>query len=462
MSLDTKAGSPPVPEISPSRGASAVSRRYLALVVAILMLINVLNVADRELLAPLYEPVSRELGLNDLQFGTIRMAVNLALIVGIVLFGLLADRWKRRNVLGLAVICWSAITWRTGRAETFVQLLWARAGMTFFEAAFAPSAYSMISDLVPRHKRGGVMGLMGATFAIGTVAALVVAATVGSANWRQPFVYFGVPGMVLGLLVFLLVREPARGAAEDEVMEAGGYTGRFSWKALRRTLGIRSAVLIYLLDAFQGSTWWAFAFWAPAYLLRRGIAPDADTAALALLPAILGFVAGTVLGGWLIDRLRRRTERAAAWVSLISVLGALTLSFVVFALRDLTAVLVAGFFLGLFGYLIMPAVTVMLYEVVPPETRASATAADGVTLSAVSAVTSLAIGAVSLYAGQWQGLAEGNLRAGFQGACTVLLVGAVLCCLALLRTLPGDMASLRAYVAKRATAVPAGAGEQVQ
>jgi MFS family permease len=459
MSLEAASSAPAAPENGPSKGSAVVSRRYLAVVVAILMLINILNVADRELLAPLYEPVSQELSLNDLQFGTIRTAVNLALIVGIVVFGLLADRWKRRNVLGLAAICWSAITWRTGRAQTFLQLLSARAGMTFFEAAFAPAAYSMISDMVPRHKRGGVMGLMGATFAIGTVVALVVAALVGTDNWRQPFIYFGVPGIILGVLVFVVVREPPRGAAEDEVMEVGAYTGRFSWRALRRTLGIRSAVLIYLLDACQGSTWWAFAFWAPAYLLRRDIAPDADTAALALLPAILGFVIGTVLGGLLIDRLRRRTERAAAWVSLISVLGALTCSVVVFALRDLTAVLVAGFFLGLFGYLIMPAINVMLYDVVPPETRASATAADGVTLSAFSAVTSLAIGAVSFYVGQWQGLAEGNLRAGFQGACTLLLAGAVLCCLALLRTLPGDMAALRAYVARRAIALPAGAGE---
>jgi MFS family permease len=429
------------------------------MVVVMLMLVNILNVADRELLAPLYVPVSQELGLNDLQFGTIRMSVNLALIVGIILFGLLADRWSRRNVLGLAVICWSAVTWRTGQAQTFLQLLSARAGMTFFEAAFSPCAYSMISDLVPRRKRGGVMGLMGSTFAVGTVAALVVAAMLGTENWRQPFIYFGLPGMILGVLVFVLVREPERGGAEDEVMEAGAYTGRFGWAALRRTLGIRSAVLIYLLDGFQGSTWWAFAFWAPAYLLRRGIAPDADTAALALLPAILGFVVGTVLGGLLIDRLRRRTQRAAAWVALVSVVGALIMSFVVFSLEDLAAVLVAGFFLGLFGYLIMPAVSVMLYDVVPPETRASATAADGLTVSAVSAVASLAIGAVSYKVGAWQGLAEGNLRAGFQGACTVLLAGAVVFAVALLRTLPRDMEALHEYVAQRVTTTPTEAGE---
>jgi hypothetical protein len=47
------------------------------------------------------------------------------------------------------------------------------------------------------------------------------------------------------------------------------------------------------------------------------------------------------------------------------------------------------------GYLIMPAINVILYDVVPPETRASASATDGVILSAFSALTAFAIGAVS-------------------------------------------------------------------
>jgi MFS family permease len=435
-----------------------LGRRYLIFAVTILMLISTLKVADRELLAPLYEPVSQELGLNDLQFGTIRSATNVALIIGSILFGLLADRWRRRDLVALGVLCWSSITWGTGRVQSFLQLLLARSGMTFFEAAFSAAAYPMVGDMVPRRSRGVVMGLLGATFAVGTVVALVVAALLGAANWRSPFVYFAIPGLVLGLLVLLFLREPARGAAEDEVMEAGTYAGRFTWAALARTLRIRTALLVYLLDGCQGATWWAFSFWAPAYLLRYGIAPDPDTAALALLPAIAGFVVGTLLGGWLIDRLRRHTERSAIWVSLISTAGALAMSVVVFALRDLTAVLVAGFLLGLFGYMIMPAINVMLYDVVPPETRASATAADAVILSAFSALTAFAIGAVSHVVGIRQGLAVGNLRAGFQGAATVLLIGGIMFSLVLLRAAPADMRALRDHVSQR-TVVNAGQRE---
>jgi MFS family permease len=425
-------------------------RGYLIFVVVVLMLISTLKVADRELLAPLFEPVSQELGLDDLQLGTIRSATNIALAIGSIVFGLLADRWRRRDVVGLAVILWSAITWGTSQVRGFGQLLWARASMTLFEGAFTAAANPMLGDLVPRASRGMVMGLMSATFPIGTVAALVVAALLGTANWRSPFIYFGIPGLILGLIVFAFIREPTRGAAEDEVMEAEIYAGRFSWRALGQTLRVPSALLIYLLDACQGSTWWAFAFWAPAYLVRHDIAPDPDTAALALLPAIGGFVVGAMLGGWLIDRLRERTELSAVWISLVSVAGALVMSVIVFASRELNAVLVAGFFLGVFGYLIMPAISVMLFEVVPPETRGSALAADGVIISIVSAITAFAIGAVSEYAGARQGLEQGNLRVGFQGAATVLLSAGVIFALLLLRTTPADRAAMREYVARRA------------
>jgi len=283
------------------------------------------------------------------------------------------------------------------------------------------------------------------------VIALVVVAFIGTANWRRPFIYFGIPGIILGLIVFFFLREPARGASEDEVLEPGtAYAGRFSWQALKRTLRVRTALLIYLLDACQGSTWWAFSFWAPAYLLRVKVAPHADAAALALLPAIAGFVVGTLLGGWLIDRLRRYTQRSPVWIALISMSGALAMSVVVFSLRELRAVMTAGFFLGLFGYMIMPVINTLLFDVIPPETRSSALAADGVILSAVSALTSLSIGSVSYYVGRMQGLTEGNLQVGFQGAVTVLLIGGVIFSLLLLRTTPADMAALRQYIAQRA------------
>jgi MFS-type transporter involved in bile tolerance (Atg22 family) len=75
---------------------SSHARSYLVFMIALLMLISTVSLANGQLLATLYEPMSKALGLNDLQFGTIRSAMDITAIVGVLLFGVLADRWRRR------------------------------------------------------------------------------------------------------------------------------------------------------------------------------------------------------------------------------------------------------------------------------------------------------------------------------------------------------------------------------
>jgi predicted MFS family arabinose efflux permease len=291
---------------------------------------------------------------------------------------------------------------------------------------------------------------MGTTFALGTVLGLALPVALGTDHWRTSFIFFGAPGLVLGLLALVFLREPVRGSAEDELLDGGEYSGSFSWRMLAQTIRTRTVVLVWLLDACEGATWFAFSFWTPAYLLRVKIAHNADSAALALLPAIGGFVVGNILGGWLTDRLRRRTELSAVYVALISMSGALVMTMVVFALRDLTAVMAAGFVMGTFGHMVMSPISVILYDVVPPETRSSATAFDGLVMNVFCALSSLAIGAVSQYAGMLRGLSEGDLRTGFQGTVTVLLAAGVVVTLLLFRFAPRDMETLRKHVASRA------------
>src|SRR5512136_669142 len=209
------------------------TRSYLAVVIGMLMLLSLLNLADKELLAAVAPAVKVNLGLDDGDLGLIRSTVFLAAIVGAFIWGPLADRWQRKKVLALGATCWSAVTWLTAYATGLGTLAAARGGMSFFEACFSPSAYSLITDMVPRARRGMILGLLGITYPLGTILALLVGGLVGEANWRLPFLYFGIPGILLGLAVLAFVREPARGASEDAVLETQGvYTGRFSMAEL--------------------------------------------------------------------------------------------------------------------------------------------------------------------------------------------------------------------------------------
>jgi MFS family permease len=153
------------------------------------------------------------------------------------------------------------------------------------------------------------------------------------------------------------------------------------------------------LDTCQSIINWGFAFWAPTYLTRYSIAETPEQAALALLPAILGFVVGAVLGGILIDRLRHRTPLAPAWVSLVAMAGGLVLAALVFSLNTLVPLMAAAFCLGVVTYMVQPAVNVVLFSVVPPEMKATTISASNVILNLAVAVVSISVGVVSDAAG---------------------------------------------------------------
>lgn len=417
-------------------------RKYIIFLVATLMLLALLNLADKELLAAVAPKVKEDLGLDDGHLGIVRSIVFLAAILGAFVWGPLSDRWKRKNVLALGAMCWSAVTWMTAVVTGFAQLAFARGSMSFFEACFGPSAYSLITDVVPRARRGLIIGLLGITYPMGTIVALIVGGLLGETNWRLPFILFGIPGIILGLVVLAFVRELPRGGSEEAVLESGGaYTGRFSWAELKRSLQTRTLLLIFLLDACEAAVFYSLAFWAPNYLFSQGIADSLSAADFALLPAILGSVCGSLVGGFFTDRLRRRTPLAAALVSFVAMAGAFIIALLLFNLYDLTAVMVVAFFFGLVGYMIFPSVTVMMYDIVPPETKASVMASDGVISGLVSAGASLTIGLLSR---ELQ-----SLRLAFGGVCLFFLAVGALLALVVMRRIGSDMQAQDQLVRER-------------
>ena len=407
------------------------STRYLVIAIALLMLVSIVNVADKELLAPVVDAVKIDLGLHDAQIGAVRSAVFLAALLGQLFWGPLSDKWVRKYVIVIGTVIWSALTWMTAFVTGFSGLLVARASMSFAEGCFNPSAYALLTDMMPKRRHGLVLGLMSLTYPVGTAAALIVASLIGTRRWRQPFVIYGLIGLALGLLVLWIIREPTRGAKEEAVEAVEGvYAGRFSFKEFRRVLAIPTVLLGFGLDTCQASVNWSFAFWAPTYLTRYHIAPDSETAAMALLPAILGFVLGAVIGGVIIDRMRHRTPMAPLWVSMAAMGGGLVMALLVFNVFQLNWLMLAAFFLGLVTYMVMPAVNIIFFSVVPPETKASTISASNVVLNLVIAVLSIVIGLISDAAG---------LRLAFGGVIIAMYALGILVCLALLRTYSRDM-----------------------
>jgi MFS family permease len=130
-------------------------------------------------------------------------------------------------------------------------------------------------------------------------------------------------------------------------------------------------------------------------------------------------------------------------VALIAMSGGLVMALLVFNLFQLIGLMTAAFFLGVVAYMVMPAVSIIFFSVVPPETKATTISVSNVILNLVIALLSLLIGVVS---------DATELRLAFGGTVIVMFAVGIVVSLNLLRTIPKDVRRQQALVKSRVTA----------
>ena len=295
--------------------------RYLA----VLFLVSTVSFMDRQILAILLEPIKHDLGASDTEMGLLTgFAFVLFFALASVPIARAADRYSRRNIIAVALTFWSVMTILSGYVASFLQLAAARVGLGIGEAATAPAAHSMISDLFPKDRRPAPLALLAVAAPVGTMIAFTIGGILNAAiGWRMTLVALGAPGLILTVLMLLTIREPRRGASETEPVDARHY-------GLHHTIGYLSSLrsLRYLaagasLNVFAGS---ALLVWSAPFLIRvHGMNTDEAGAWLGITTGI-GGIAGTVLGGLAAQRLARTDP---AWLlRLPAVTSALAVPFV--------------------------------------------------------------------------------------------------------------------------------------
>ncbi len=267
--------------LAPTQAARTYPRALVAwLTVAILFVLYIRSLADRYLIALMVEPIKRDLGLSDLQISLLQgLAFAVLYSICAIPVGLMLDRYRRRWILFLCVLVWSAGAAGCGLAGTFAALIVARAFVGAGEAGYTTGAYSIIGDSFPPQKislamsifvMGGVMGA-GIVFLLGgpLVGAVLDGAIShwpgmgGFSPWQQAFLITGIPGMLTAFLVFAFP-EPERHRSATPTPQGGGYG-----EALRFILAHpRSFAAIILGIGLVYSVTIALQLWTPAYLTR--------------------------------------------------------------------------------------------------------------------------------------------------------------------------------------------------
>jgi MFS family permease len=266
---------------------------------------------DRQVLTLAAAPISAGLHLSDGQLGMVQGLAFALFAVGIVYpVAWLADRFDRRLIIGLCVICWTIGTIGCGLSRTFGELFASAVAMAAGEAGLAPIASSFVPELFKGRKRLLANGLLyifslvgvGLGMALGgqaiglldTVHDRLPAALRAYESWRLAFFLVALPAPIfLALIAFTRLGRASVPAPVEGTAQGFGAFLREHWRALATVFG---GLGIFSLG-FCG-----YIIWLPVVTARLfGTSPAQNGNGMGLATAI-ATVGGVTLGTLLVRR----------------------------------------------------------------------------------------------------------------------------------------------------------------
>jgi MFS family permease len=187
---------------------------------------------DRWIIAPLFPFMLGDLGLNLQDQGNIIGALGMAWGVFAVFSGRVSDAIGHRKVLIPAVFLFSVLSGLSGLATGFASLFAVRLTMGVMEGSYCPTSFTATAAASYPSRRGFLQGLQQCGFALfglalGPIIATQLLQVVPS--WRWVFLTASIPGLIVGSLLYVVLREPAEtqgGRMVGAVASHGAGAGR--------------------------------------------------------------------------------------------------------------------------------------------------------------------------------------------------------------------------------------------
>jgi MFS family permease len=303
------------------------SPAYRQSVAWLLMVVYTLNFMDRQVMSVLLPQIQKEFGIGDAAAGLLHGTAFALFYVTLALpIARWADKANRVSIIAVATVLWSAATAACGFARNFAELFLARVAVGVGEAGCSPAAYSLLSGYFPPEKRSGAMAIYGAGIPLGSAIGLAAGGLLAqSLGWRETFWIFGAPGLIVGAIVALYIREPARVVEPNAVNPGLGAV-------LRQLMSRRSFIHATFATSLLAFAGFGAGTWAPSFLVRsHGMSVGIIGLALAAI-TILGAVPATIFAGRIADRFVQRDRRYHMWLPAIAMIFAVPFSIAALAM----------------------------------------------------------------------------------------------------------------------------------
>jgi predicted MFS family arabinose efflux permease len=261
---------------------------------------------DRMAMTFLSPYVVEDLGLSNTQVGALGSGLSATWALGAYFIGRWSDAAGKRKPFLLAfMVIFSFCSVLSGLAAGFGTLFASRMVMGAVEGPFLPICLAIIAAASMESRRGVNVGIVQNFFGslIGTaIAPIVLVWLADHYGWRSAFYLAGVPGLILALLIWRFIREPAMpprpaNYAPPPLLPLGMLRNRnIAICSLLSCLMVGSLVIdsIFLPLFFTGPRGW-------------------EPKTMSFVMAILGLTPGLggVLVSWISDRVGRRPPMIA-------------------------------------------------------------------------------------------------------------------------------------------------------
>jgi predicted MFS family arabinose efflux permease len=238
---------------------------------------------DRWLIAPLFPAIMKDLHLTAQDVGNCIGVLGLSWGVFAALMGGISDKIGRRKVLIPAIIAFSLLSGFSGVAGGLASLIAVRALMGVAEGSFCPTSFAATADASHPKRRGFNLGLQQSGFALFGLALSPIIATqlLNVVSWRWVFALVSVPGLILGLLMFFVIREPR--AIEPASTDRQATVAEGNWRDVLKRRNIPVA-MIALFCAMTGV--FVLGAMLPLYLTEY---LSLDTQRMGIVVSAIGF-----------------------------------------------------------------------------------------------------------------------------------------------------------------------------
>ena len=344
MANDPTVGAQPTTPVSHARPTSI---RYTVLL--LLALCSLSAYLTRYCIAVANTTIEAELSLTPEQMGLIMMWFNVGYFFFQVPGGALGTRFGTRVSLPLLSTLWSVLTVWTSLASTYVSLAASRVAFGAAQAGLVPNSAKGVSDWLPIERKGFGSACVGAAMSVGGALTMgMTGVLLELVDWRTLFQLYSLVGIAWAGGYFLIARSkpnehPWVNSAERNLIEGNvdddaqsssgakaGKTRGLTWAVVSRLARSRNMWFICAQAGFRAAGYGLFVTWFPAFL-SKGYGVTRQDAGIKTMAPLFGVIVGTMLGGFIVDALLRRTHnkrvsRSGVALTALGLCGCFTLS----------------------------------------------------------------------------------------------------------------------------------------